>query len=288
MVLRKLGRGLDSLIEDSRSSVRDAEEAESSSLRCDAILPNPYQPRERFDEAAIEELAGSIERHGVLQPIVVRKAGERYEIVAGERRWRACLRLGLERVPAVVREVADDRMLEIALVENLQREDLDPIEKARAYRRYVEELALTHEEAARRLGKDRSTVTNQLRLLDLSLDLQRMVSRGTLSMGHARALLGAATDEQRRKIAARIEKESLSVREAERIVKRSREPSRAPATSPERSAHLSDLERQLRDRFATKARIEGSREKGKITLAYYSMDDLTRLLEMLLPVGEQA
>ena len=278
MVLRKLGRGLDSLIEET-SGVSDA----PFTVDCASIAPNPHQPREDLDEGGITELTESIREHGVLQPILVRRVTGGFELVAGERRWRASLRLGLPRIPAIVKDVSDDRMLEVALVENIQREDLNPIEKARAYRRFVEELDLTHEEAARRLGKERSTVTNQLRLLELPEDIQEMVSRGTLTNGHARALLAAVGDDRRREIAARIVKEGLSVRQTERLAKVARRGNGSTLKTPERSAHIEDLERRRRERFATKCRIEGDKDRGRLVLEYYSMDELGRLLETLLP-----
>jgi len=280
-MLRKLGRGLDSLIEETRATPREP----GTHIPTRAIRPNPRQPRREFDEETIRELAESIREHGLLQPILVRPVDGFYELVAGERRFRACRSLGLEEIPATVREVEDERMLEIALVENLQREDLNPIEKAEAYERYVEELGLTHEQAASRLGKNRSTITNQLRLLELPAALQAMVSRGTLSMGHARALLGIPDSRAQQRIASRVEKEGLSVREVERLAKRARDgspPQRHP-TRPVKSAYLLDLERRLRERFATKARIDGGKDKGKLVLEYYSMDELGRLLEILLP-----
>jgi ParB family chromosome partitioning protein len=278
-MLRKLGRGLDSLIEETKSEGGTS----PATVACDRISPNPFQPREAPGDDGLEELTESIRRHGVLQPVVVRRSGEGYELVAGERRWRAARRLGLPGIPVVVREVTDDRMLEIALVENLQREDLNPIEKARAYRRFVDDLDLTHEEAAGRLGMERSSVTNQLRLLELPPDLQEMVSRGTLTMGHARALLSAGDDERRRALARRIEREGLSVRATERLARDGRTPG-APGrgTPAPRSAYMEDLERRIRERFATKARIRGTREKGRIVLEYYTMQELGRLLEILL------
>ncbi len=279
-MIRKLGRGLDSLIE----KTTDTPVSESLEIPCDSIRPNPFQPREIVDEEGIRELASSIELHCVLQPPVVRPAGEGYELVAGERRWRACQFLGRETMPVTIREVDDDRMLEIALIENLQREDLNAIEKARAYRRYLDEVELTHEEAARRLGKERSTLTNQLRLLELSDDLQAMVSRGTLSMGHARALLSVPDEARRRDLARRIAAEGLSVRETERLARDGRA---AKARKPrkeklEHTPHMQDLERRLRERFATKARIDGGNKKGKIVLEYFSMDELSRILDLLL------
>jgi len=280
-MLKKLGRGLDSLIEETRATAREP----ATRVPTDAIRPNPHQPRREFDAETIRELADSIREHGLLQPVLVRAVDGVYQLVAGERRLRACRQLGLEEIPATVRDVPDEQMLEIALVENLQREDLNPIEKAEAYRRYVEELGLTHEQAAVRLGKERSTITNQLRLLELPADLQEMVSRGTLAMGHARALLGVPDPALQRKIASRVEREGLSVREVERLAKTAREgPAPKPRpTPPVKSAYLADLEGRLRERFATKARIDGGKDRGKVVLEYYSMDELGRLLEMLLP-----
>jgi ParB family chromosome partitioning protein len=280
MDMKKLGRGLDSLIEETRIGAGGA----VSEIETRAVRPNPFQPREVIRPEELEELASSIRTHGLLQPILVRPVEGGYEVVAGERRWRAAQAAGLERIPATVRDVDDGQMLELALVENLQREDLNPIEKARAYRRYLDSLGLTHEAAAQRLGKDRTSITNQVRLLDLSPEIQEMVSRGTLSMGHARALLGLTAPEARLALARRIEKDGLSVRDTERLVRETSEP--APPTSPPprplKSAWFEDLERRLRERFATKARIDGGKEKGRITIEYYSMDDLSRLLESLL------
>ena len=279
-MIRKLGRGLDSLIEQTTETVG----AEGRDVPCRSIRPNPFQPREVMDEDSIRELAASIKEHGILQPPVVRPAEDGYELVAGERRLRACMLLGLETIPVTIRKIDDDRMLEIALVENLQREDLNPIEKARAYRRYLDEIELTHDEAARRLGKERSTITNQLRLLDLSDDIQAMVSRGTLSMGHARALLAIPDEARRRDLARRIDAEGLSVRETERLARDGRaiQPRKPRKEKAERSAHMEDLERRLRERFATKARIDGGKKKGKIVLEYFSMGELSRLLDLLL------
>ncbi|MCU0725829.1 MAG: ParB/RepB/Spo0J family partition protein [Planctomycetes bacterium] len=278
--MKKLGRGLDSLIEETRTdSGGPTGEVETMLVR-----PNPFQPREEMRSEELEELVSSIRTHGVLQPILVRPVEGGYEVVAGERRLRAALAAGLAKIPATVRDIADSQMLELALVENLQREDLNPIEKARAYRRYVDGLGLTHEAAAQRLGKDRTSITNQIRLLELSSTVQEMVSRGTLSMGHARALLGLASPEARSDLAQRIERDGLSVREAERLVREAsdRPPPPPPTPPPAKSAYFEDLERRLRERFATKARIDGGKEKGRILIEYYSMDELSRLLEALL------
>jgi ParB family chromosome partitioning protein len=276
---------LDSLIED--SSGEAAAEEESREIEISRISPNPHQPRREFPEEALDELARSIREHGVLQPLLVRPAGDGFELIAGERRLRAARLAGRETVPVVVREIDDDRMLELALVENVQREDLNPIEKAEAYRSLLEELALTHQQAADRLGKSRSAITNQLRLLELAPAIQDMVSRGTLTMGHARALLAVADEDEREELAALVERDGLSVREVEERAKEGREPAEpSPAgkrPERERSAHLMDLERQLRERFATKVRIQGSPNKGKVSLEYYSVEELSRLLEILLP-----
>ncbi len=279
--MRKLGRGLDSLIE---GTARSGAVEEVISVDVESIQPNPHQPRENIPAEEIAALAASIREHGILQPILVRPAGSGFQLVAGERRWRAAREAGLTRIPATVREVPEDRMLELALVENLQREDLNPMEKARAYHRYVEALGLTHEDAAARLGMDRSSVTNQIRLLDLPAEIQGLVSRGTLAMGHARALLGLEDERARLALARKIVQEGLSVRETERLVREAAPALERPTppARPEKSAYFVDLERRLRERFATKARIDGGKERGRITLEYYSLDELTRLLESLL------
>jgi ParB family chromosome partitioning protein len=289
MVQRKLGRGLDFLI-----SGTDRPDEEVSQVPLGALRANPFQPRREFAEEELAELASSIREHGVLQPIVVRRQGEAYELVAGERRWRACALLGHATIPAVVRDVNDDQMLELALVENVQREDLNPMELARAYRALQDRLSLTQEQTTARLGISRSALANVTRLLDLPADLQEFVSRGTLTMGHARALLAIGDSSLQRALAGRIVAEGWSVRDVERAVQ-APAPTPAPSatdpeasTPPARPAHFDDLEAQLRERLGTRVRLQHRNDRGRIVIEYFTREDLDRLLELLLdgrPVG---
>lgn len=282
MVQRKLGRGLDFLLSESA----DVATAEVLQVELDRVRPNPFQPRREFRAEELEELAASIREHGVLQPIVLRAADEGYEIIAGERRVRACQRLGLKVIPALVRDADDTQMLELALIENIQRQDLGPIEEARAYQAYIQRLDMTQEQAAQRLGKSRSAVANMLRLLELPGDLQDLVSRGTLTMGHARALLAVGDAEAQRALARRVEAERLSVRDVERLARAWGEPravSTEPALAP--SAHLAELEARLAERLGTKVSIRARAEAGKIVIDYYSAGDLDRLVTLLGAVG---
>ena len=289
MVQRKLGRGLDFLISGSADGTQD----EIAQLDISSIQPNPFQPRREFAENELAELAGSIREHGILQPIIVREHAGGFQIVAGERRMRACQLLALPTIPAIVRRADDTQMLELALVENIQRENLNAIELARAYHGYIQRLGLTQEQAAERLGKSRSAVANMIRLLDLPQDLQDMVSRGTLNMGHARALLGVSDPDVQRALALRAAEEAWSVRDVERAVQSpptseapggaaASESSDAGAEEASRAAHLSDLEAQLRERLGTRVRLQDRGTRGRIVIEYYSRDELDRLLETLL------
>lgn len=288
MVQRKLGRGLDFLISGGSDSSGD----EVLQLELAAVRPNPFQPRREFTETELAELADSIREHGVLQPVIVRRHGDSFQLVAGERRLRACQQLALATIPAIVREADDAQMLELALVENIQRADLSPMELARAYHGYIERLSLTQEQAAARLGKSRSAVANTLRLLDLPPDLQDLVSRGTLTMGHARALLAIADPGLQRALAQRIIAEGWSVREAEQAtrapaeepaVDASHPPAGASAPDDEtRDAHLRDLEAQLRERLGTRVRIHARGERGRIVLEYFSRDEFDRIFDLLV------
>lgn len=283
MVQRKLGRGLDFLLSGSAESVGD----EVRLLELGRIRPNPFQPRREFRAEELEELAASIREHGVLQPIIVRAVGGEYEIVAGERRFRACQRLGLATIPSLVRAADDTEMLELALIENIQRQDLNAIEEARAYQQYVQRLDLTQEQAAQRLGKSRSTVANMLRLLDLPSDVQELVSRGTLSMGHARAILAVSDPEAQRSLARRVEAETLSVRDVERLTREWGAAPKSDAGPPivaERSAHIIDIERRLAEHFGTRVSIRDRLGHGRIGIDYYSADDLERVLDLLMGV----
>jgi ParB family chromosome partitioning protein len=288
MVQRRLGRGLDFLL----SGGADADAAGAADVRqldVARIRPNPFQPRREFRPEELEELSASIREHGVLQPIIVRASGEEFEIVAGERRYRACVRLGMATIPAIVRQADDTQMLELALVENIQRQDLNPIEEARAYQAYIQRLDLTQEQVAQRLGRSRSSVANMIRLLDLPQDVQELVSRGTLTMGHARAILAVEDAEARRALARRVESEALSVRDVERLAQGWGKTPAGPATPPaERSAHVTDLERRLAERLGTRVTIHDHEGRGRIAIEYYSAEDLDRLLELIAGAASTA
>jgi ParB family chromosome partitioning protein len=249
------------------------------------VHPNPNQPRTDFDPEALEELVESITRNGVLQPIIVRPSESGYELIAGERRWRSATQAGLATIPAVVRSASDNESLELSIIENIQRQDLNPIEQAKAYKDLIERFALTQDEAAARLGKKRSSVANILRLLDLPQDIQDSVSRGTLSMGHARALLALPDRAEQRRLAARVQQDDLSVRQTERLVNdrlRRKRPTRtARAAKP---PHIVDLEAKLRTALGTRVSIEPRKNEksGKLVIDYFSQDDYHRVLAHLL------
>jgi ParB family chromosome partitioning protein len=252
----------------------------------DLIEPNNLQPRTRFDEAQLEELAQSIKANGIVQPILVRRiGGERYQLVAGERRWRAAQRAGLQKVPAVIREVPDDRMLELALIENIQRQELNAIEEAHAYKRLIETFGLTQETVAQRVGRDRTFVTNYLRLLRLPDDIQQLVEENKISMGHARALLGIDDVDKQHELASTIVEHSLSVRETERAIKRIIANNEQVGVVPVKieDPNYRAAEDKLRRKLGTKVRIvpNSNGVGGKIEIQYYNDQDLQRLYEQL-------
>jgi len=254
----------------------------------DLIEPNSAQPRLRFDEARLEELAESIRHNGVVQPILLRRRGQNYQIVAGERRWRAAQKAGLQRIPSVVREIPDDKLLELALIENIQRQELNAIEEAHAYKNLIETLGLTQENVAQRVGRDRTFITNYLRLLRLPNDIQQLVEEEKISMGHARALLGVDDPDIQRRVARSITEQSLSVRETEKTIKRiianasSLEPT-APIVKKD-DANVRAAESKLRRRLNTQIRIMPSQsgKGGKIEIEYYSESDLDRIYQILM------
>jgi ParB family chromosome partitioning protein len=251
-----------------------------------AIQPNPSQPRWDFDADAHEELKTSILDVGVLQPVVVRETlPGRYELVIGERRWRACRDLGLDMVPAIVRDTADDAMLRTALLENLHRQQLNPLEEAAAYQQLLTELGGTHDELAARVGKSRSQVTNTIRLLNLPSAVQRRVAAGVLTAGHARALLGLPDPARQHRMAERIAAEGLSVRAVEELVAvgDAAAPSRTPRPPRAPAPELGEIARRLSDRFDTRVRVEMGRARGRITVEFGSADDLGRILTLLAP-----
>jgi ParB family chromosome partitioning protein len=299
---RHLGRGLQSLIgpimslkpDPKDTSIIAANESNfpvdkdlqnsMQNIEISKIQPNPYQPRTSWDMNELEEMAESIKTNGVIQPIVVRKSGKQFEVIAGERRLRAAGLAELKTIPAIVRDARDDELLELALVENIHRSDLNPIERAKAYQNFIKSLNITQQEAANRLGKDRSDIANHLRLLDLPDEIKQMITDGSLSMGHARAILALPTDELRRKLANRAMAGRLSVREVERLVRKyltDSEKSRRPL--PVKPAHIIDLENRLTSQLGTKVTIETRKngQRGKVIIDFYSLDDFDRITELL-------
>ena len=285
MTNRRLGRGLDGLLKGQPTQpIPDltAAKGPSASVPTALLDPNPHQPRRAVETADLEQLAASIREHGLLQPIVVRKHGERYQIVVGERRFRAAQNLGLAEVPVVVRDVPDDQLLELALVENLQREDLDAIEKAESFKAYLDSTGRTQAAAAARLGLDRSTIANMIRLLDLPPQVQVMVRSGFIAMGHARAILAIDNANRQVHVAERVAREGLSVRQVERLaapVAGRRRKARQVSKSPE----VRDLETRLREALGTKVSVEvGEKpDRGRIVIEFYNQDDLDRILDRL-------
>ncbi len=277
MTKRGLGRGLGAFF-------TPGEEEVLSDIAVAEIVPNKYQPRRVFDEDALRELAQSIKEHGVIQPIIVRKLEESgYELVAGERRWRAAQMVGLETIPAAVRDYTDGEMTEIALIENLQRENLNPIEEAGAYKRLMEEFSLTQEEVARKIGRSRSLIANTIRLLNLHPLVQEYVSRGTLTMGQARPLLAIDDPEMQLAAANSIINDGLTARDAEELARTQTEepkPKKAKKQEP-REIFVAEAEERLKMALGTQVKIKPGKIKSKIEIEFYSPDDLERIIETL-------
>lgn len=277
---KALGRGLGALLSSDQRIDLGPEPAE---VDIDAVVPGPMQPRTHFDEGSLEGLADSIRTHGVVQPLLVRRQGERFELIAGERRWRAARLAGLTKVPIVVKDVPDRDLLEIALIENIQRENLNPIEEAQAYQRLIETVGLTQEALAARVGRDRSYITNYLRLLKLPEDLQKLVIEGRLSTGHARTILGLSHVDLQRKIARQVIDGALSVRATEHLVRKAVDG--APAkTASAVDPNIRAAETKLRRALGTQVRIVQLRGEGqgKVEISFYSNQDLDRIYNLLL------
>lgn len=274
-----LGRGLGALLPSSPVPAVETGASRVQELPIDSIVANPRQPRKAFDDNSLRDLSQSLKRSGVLQPLVVRRHGQQFEIVVGERRWRAAKMAGLTYIPAVVREATDAETLELALVENLLREDLNPMEEAEAYQRLLTEFAWTQEELGQRVGKDRSSVANYLRLLKLPELIQADLRAGRLTMGHARALLSLASPAEQLKLREEILAHSWSVRATEEGVQRKQR--QAPRRAGRRSAELAALEDSLRETLATRVRLVGSERAGRIEITYTSAEDLERLTELI-------
>ncbi len=276
-----LGKGLGALIPEF------GQEESKRLLYCgiEEIVPNRSQPRKHFDESKLQELAESIKEKGILEPLIVRRVDQGYELIIGERRWRAAQKAGLKEVPVLVKEVEGSDALEISLIENLQREDLNPIEEAEAFKRLTEESHISQEELSTRIGKDRTTIANTLRLLKLPLEIKNQLLQNRITSGHARAILSLETKEKQKELCALIIKKGLSVREAEAIAKRwSERPKRrtVPARRGDLESQLNSLQDSLRRYLGTKVRITQNGKRGKIEIEYYSLDDLERIVEAIL------
>lgn len=290
MVERRLGRGLDFFLSRGSGAKAEPEETSGAGVReipVSSLRPNPMQPRREFAPEALQELADSIRTNGILQPVVVRAAGAAFELIAGERRWRAAQIAGLTAVPALVREASDQDMGVLALVENVQRADLNPLEKASALAHLQKETKLSQDELARRLGLDRSTVANLVRLLDLSEPVKALVSKGSLSMGHARALLGLADAESQSELAHRIVRDRLSVRDVESLVKAERAPSKASGKTArgkgnkERPAWLVEIEDNLEESLGTQVHVRYGRSRSAIIIDCRGREEFERLYKLL-------
>ena len=279
-----LGRGLGALLGD---AALQSQEGGSLSLPISQVEPGLKQPRKRFDDASLSDLADSIRLHGIIQPLTVRRLSSGYyQIIAGERRWRAAKQAGLTEVPAVIIEADDRKVMELGLIENLQREDLNPIEEANGYRTLMEEYGLTQEEVAQQVGKSRSAVANALRLLNLPDAIHLLLEEGTLSAGHARAILAVPGGDLQKKLAQKVVAEGLSVRQTEALAKRlaaQEQPAPSPAQpdQPDFTIYLRAAEKDLSTRFGRKVNILNGKKKGKIELEYYSTEDLNALLDVL-------
>ncbi|EEU03363.1 ParB-like protein [Eubacterium saphenum ATCC 49989] len=281
-----LGKGLGALFEDVNIDSTEIEGSEANKedinfIEIDEIAPNESQPRKTFNKEKLEELARSIKTHGVIQPIVVRKQGSHYEVVAGERRWRAARIAGLSEVPCIVRELTDEQNMLVAIIENVQREDLNPIEEARGIRAMIEDYELTQDEVAKAVSKSRPYITNALRMLKLPDAVLDMVSAGKLSAGHARAILSAKEEEQT-EIAKHVETKGLSVREAEKLSKKGLSFDRKkPGKHPTKNAAVKQIESELSSALGTKVNLSQNGNKGKIEIEYYSREELEGLIEAL-------
>jgi len=279
MVKRGLGKGLEALI----PKVEQKEERLVTEIDIESLIPNLFQPRKNFDKEKMEELKGSIKKHGIIQPIVVRKMANGYEIVVGERRLKAAKEIGLKRIPAIIKSINNEKSLEIALVENIQREDLNPVEQANAFKRLIDEFKLTQQELAEATGKSRALVTNTIRLLKLNPEIQKNISEGKISFGHAKLLLSIEDEEVQKAVCDRIIANDLSVRDTERLIKNiekvQKKQFKVKNITIER---FPEVEGKLRDILGTKISILYDGKKGNISIEFYSKEDLRRIAGLLL------
>ncbi|WP_026561626.1 ParB/RepB/Spo0J family partition protein [Bacillus sp. J37] len=276
---RGLGKGINALF----TNVEVGQEESVQEIKIKEIRPNPYQPRKVFEQDAINELKESILQHGVLQPIIVRKSIKGFEIVVGERRYRAAKEAKLTVIPAVVRNLTEQQMMELALLENLQREDLSPIEEAQAYQKLMEQLNVTQEALAKRLGKSRPHIANHVRLLTLPQKIQQLMAEGKLSMGHGRTLLGLKNKEKLNALVEKVMKDQLNVRQLEQIIQQLNNsvPRETKKKKPEKDVFIKERETFLQEYFGTSVTISKQKKKGKIEIEFFSQEDLNRILELL-------
>jgi len=279
-----LGKGLEALIpEPPQELVKPEKQPEKGlvDLRVDKIKSNPYQPRTRVDEEKLAELSASIKEKGIIQPVVVRQVGEGFELVAGERRFLAAKKLGWEKIPAIISgKLSKEEMLELSLIENLQREDLNPIDTANGYKRLLEECHLSQQQLAEKIGKDRSSVANTLRLLNLPEEVQKLISNGKLFEGHARAILSLSTEKEKIDLSRRVVKEGLSVRKIEDLVY-GKKKTHVTKQKPKISSEFFEMEEKLKQFFGTSVKVVGKGKGGRIEIEFYSEEDLSRILELL-------
>jgi ParB family transcriptional regulator, chromosome partitioning protein len=286
---KALGKGINALIPDFEIGVPEPGVSDEQGviqtreLLIDEISPNRFQPRKYFDDDKLEELVASISENGILQPVVVQKSDTGYELVAGERRWRASKKAGLKKIPAMIREVSDAKALELAIIENIHRQDLNPIEEAEAYNRLAEDFSLTQEMIAEKVGKSRAAVANILRLLKLSRNIQENLISGKLSMGHARALLGLDNTGQMQAMSQEILKQGLTVRQTESKVNRLKKPEilKLASSMKKKNIFIRDLEKELERKLGTKVEVSPKKTGGKLVVSYYSDDDLERIQNLI-------
>lgn len=289
-----LGKGLDALFANAEintqqisvSNTKENIEKGISYININDIKPNENQPRKDFNDEKIEELADSIKEHGLIQPVVLRKSGKGYEIVAGERRWRACRKAGIKEIPCIIKELTDEENMLIAIIENMQREDLNPVEEAEGINQMIEVYGMTQEQVSKSVGKSRPYITNALRLLKLPVEIRQMLSEGKLTAGHARAIAGVEDKKKQLLIAELVIKNELSVRETEKLIKEEKTKEKRPAKRrAEKNADVKRVEEDLKLILGTKVNLEHKGKKGKIEIEYYSREELDRLIELLKTLG---
>lgn len=272
-----LGKGLGALIPENEEKIENA----ITEIKLTDIEPNDKQPRKEFDDTALSDLSESIKEHGVVQPIIVRKLGNGYQIIAGERRWRASRLAGLKTIPAIVKDCTNLEVMELALIENLQREDLNSIEEAQAYKSLIEEYEMTQEDIAKKIGKSRPTIANSLRLLQLPSGIKDMIASGKISQGHARALLAIEGEKKQLEIAEKIIEQQLNVRQIEKLAKTEKKREKPLEKEDLFLVEIKQLEERLKEALGTKVTIQHKKDKGKIEIEYYSNEELDRIIEIM-------